>query len=204
VDSERNAHARRTKARRPVVRAPLPVAALLAGITCSPALRADLTAPRLLDRVCAGGACALSGSARATSGIAPGSTAIAIGPGAGSVRIPLGGFAAMTTRQAEWHVEVLLGGSGTVVATCNGAPCPGADADAGASRFAPDGSYVWTTVEQVRSTYCPYGSDGCSPFPAPLEAGATLELTTDDPNSTIAIADLRIEATSPNSDVGCE
>jgi hypothetical protein len=190
---------------RTVVRAPLPVAALLVAITCSPALRADLTAPRLLDRICTGEACAVSGSARVTSGIAPGSTAIIIGPGTGSARIPLGGFAAMTTRQSEWHVEVLLGGSGTVVATCNGAPCPGAGADAGASRFAEYGGYVWTTVEQVHGTYCPYGSDGCSPYPAPLDPGATLELTTDDASSIIDVADVRIEATPPTSDdPGCD
>lgn len=67
--------------------------------------------PRLLDRACASAtACTTSGKARRTTGITDDSVGFELGPGGGSVTIPL----VADSSSDEVLVEVLVAGSGKV------------------------------------------------------------------------------------------
>lgn len=63
---------------------------------------------RLLDDACTVGSCPLTGSARRTSGITPDSSGFQLGPGSGSVTIPI----ALPSGYDNQLIEVLVAGTG--------------------------------------------------------------------------------------------
>ena len=65
--------------------------------------------PRLLDRACRGGECTTEGRARAVGGITADAIAYEIGPGAGSVTIPLEPLDGV-----DFVIELLMVGNGAV------------------------------------------------------------------------------------------
>ena len=68
----------------------------------------DYSESRLIDRVCASQACAVSGSARQTQGLTADSIGFQLGPGAGSVVFPLTPDVLPEFFSSRYTVEVLI------------------------------------------------------------------------------------------------
>jgi hypothetical protein len=164
----------------------LPVFALLAWMACS-----GPGGPlRVLDSACASHACPISGAARYTSGIAPGSQGLVLGPGEGSVQIFLG---TIPYDVSSWSVDILASGSGSVQANSP----PGSATTSGNTALPSD--YQWVTV-QGGGPPCeqPEASAACSAG-VPL----TMQIATTDATSVAHVADVRLTL-SFGADNGCE
>jgi hypothetical protein len=99
---------------------------------------------RALDRACAAGGCALTGSAQQVEGVVAGAIALQSGPGAGVMSIPLEDVPV----SGPWTVDVFVAGGGSFwVDQCDESPC--ANSEAGIVEpigFQANDDYRWVTV----------------------------------------------------------
>jgi hypothetical protein len=139
--------------------------ALLACATTSPV--------RLLDEVCEDEQCAISGSARQTSGPTSDSIGFELGPGPGSVNI----MVPPAQSQFGNRLELLARGRGSVSVTIERASCA---PSCGANAVELSEDWRWVPVGNAGPTLLMSNS-----------AGFTLVIETSDETSTAALLDLR-------------
>ena len=131
---------------------------------------------RILDRACASNACSTSGTARYTTGIWPGATGIAVGPGPGTVQVPI-------EVSSTGTLEALVSGTGTLQSMCSW------ETSGQSTTLSTDGGlvdYQWVTLCVV--TACdPTNPTGCS-------SQGSVQIGTQDSASAIDIADVQVKA----------
>lgn len=159
--------------RRPVMLALVVALVWSAGCTMDLGSKPDV---RALDSMCQGNACVTTGSARRTTGITADSVGYQLGPGAGSLRIPVDGQAG--------GLSVLVRGKGNFYLSLVG--CSSCSPE---SREATS-DYRWVDLYSVEDG----GIDGYDAAPyvgAEPPPQYTIELSVEGDGSHIDIADLK-------------
>ncbi len=107
---------------------------------------------RALDRACRTGGCTLTGSAAFVSGPTADTLGIRMGPSPSSATIVLSDVS--TPSGYDWHVEILVSGTGSFTASELGCP----SADGSAVTIEPSEDYAWFRMSNCGSHAAMIGS----------------------------------------------